>query len=806
MSKKIKETFNPVKEDRDDGIVSRIVWSTNILESAIQGLAAGKKLKANPFYENNVKLIKGDLVYQRTDEEIKEWIKCKNDILYFSEKYCQLMTPEGIKHVQLRDYQEKYLTHLTEHQLSIYLACRQCGKCNSLMMKVLVKISGKDNQIDRKLKKYFDKFYYIKDKDCYELPLFELYNLYDNSFSWKIKYQLYKLIKPNSSKNLFLYKLISFLDKSNRSPKKIIKSHMVENIEILTPEGWRDLMYIHQTRPYERYIVETDNDCIECADDHIMYSQGEPKFAKDFVVGDFIDTICGPKIVKNIKVDYNRVSMCDVSVNNESKTYYSNNFISHNTTTSAIYLLHFVCFNTDKTALCTGNKRRTAVEILDKIKKIFFELPYFLKPGIYKWNEAELAFDNGCRVLAEATTLNTGIGFSINLLLLDEFAHLPSNIMDKFYNNIFPTIVASKSQLMITSTQNGYNLFYRLYSAAEAGENDYSPFKTDWWEVPEWNPKKKCWEKRDEAWHQRQVANYGSEEAFNAQFGTNFDVSAATLISQKTLTKKRNDLKQFISKDLPGVPYVEKFLWDPDYEPMEQLKKDHIIITCDIAEGIGKDYTVFMINRMINVGTNDTECVGLFRSNSHNRDECALALQLLCVYYLNPDNFLLSLEYNTYGELFLNCIYNNIDKNKEIGDKFDISNLVKYYNESGTRYINGVKITSGNKTPHCLLFKEGYERGNVINNCAQFMFELDKFCDDGTNHFKASYGHDDMVMAQVQLEFVKKTLQYKIMRGNFDEGIIPQDNMYNPFESQVVLNSIDVMDDYYKRLSKYDVN
>ena len=600
MSKKSKTTFNPVKEDKEGVTAKRMIWSTTTLDLALTGLIQGRKLIANPFYENNTKILKGDLVFERTEDEIEEWLRCKNDILYFAEKYCKLMTPQGIQHITLRDYQKLYLKHLEENRLSIYLACRQCSK----------------------------------------------------------------------------------------------------------------------------------------------------------------------------------------------------------TTMSSIFMLHYICFNVDKNALVLGNKRKTAVEILDKAKKIFIELPFYLKPGVYKWNEAEIVLDNGCRLMAEATTINSGISFTFHCVLADEFAHIAPNIKDKFYNNLFPTITAGRARFMITSTQNGYDLFYKLYTAAVDGVNEYAPFKTDWWEVPEWNPEKGCWEKRDEEWHKRQVANYGSEEAFNAQFGTSFDVSALTLISQKVLTKKRKDLVQFIEKDLYGVPLSDKFLWHPEYEPMDMLKKDHIVITCDIAEGIGKDYTVFMINRLVNPGTKDTECVGMFRSNKNNRDECALALQLLCIYYMNPDNYLVSLEYNTYGELFLSCLYNNLDKNEEIGQKFDIGNLVKYYNESGSRYLNGIKITSGNKTAHCLLFKEEYERGNVINASSQFMTELDKFCDDGTNHFKASYGHDDMVMAQVQLEFVKKTLQYKMLKDNFDAGITPiNDNIYNPFE-QNYFNNTNIIDDYYDRLNR----
>ena len=105
------------------------------------------------------------------------------------------------------------------------------------------------------------------------------------------------------------------------------------------------------------------------------------------------------------------------------------------TTTSAIFMLWYTLFNTDKNSLVVGNKRKTAIEILDKTKKIFIELPFFLRPGVYKWNESEPAFDNGCRIMAEATTINSGISFTFHCILSDEFAHLPANILDKFYNN-----------------------------------------------------------------------------------------------------------------------------------------------------------------------------------------------------------------------------------------------------------------------------------------------------------------------------------------------------------------------------------
>ena len=591
--------FNPVKDEKDGVKAKRMIWSSLAIDLALTGIGQGKKLIANPFYENNTKLLKGDLVFQRSENEIKEWVKCKNDIIYFVEKYCKLMTPEGIQHVTLRDYQVDYLRHLEKNRLSIMLSARQAGK----------------------------------------------------------------------------------------------------------------------------------------------------------------------------------------------------------TTTSALFMLHYICFNVDKNALVLGNKRKTAVEILDKAKKIFIELPYFLKPGIYKWNEAEIVLDNGCRLMAEATTINSGISFTFHCVLADEFSHISPNILDKFYNNLFPTITAGRARFMITSTQNGRNLFYRLYKAALAGENEYKAFTVTWDMIPEWNPDKRCWEKRDEAWRLIQIANYGSEEAFNSQFGTNFDISSNTLISQKILSKKSLSTIDFIEKDIPGVSNSHSFFWHPQFDPTT-LKNEHIVITGDLAEGIEKDYTIFLIHRMIEPGSGKLECAGYFRANDICREDFTRSLQELIVYHCDQNKTLLSFEKNTYGDLFHKQLIDNAEKMQHISG-FDQSILVRYYNESQTKYVTGIKITSGNKSNHCRLFKESFEKGLIINDSSHMALELGNFNDTGNGHFKAAFGHDDLVMASVQLEFVKETLQYTLLKNDFD---VIQDTdqssnelIWNPYD--------DIEEDYhmqnYKRLGGY---
>lgn len=190
-----QDTFNPVKEDTSGVQAKRMVWSSKSLDLAFEGLKQGRKLIANPFYENNTKLLKGDLVFDRTPEEIQEWLRCKNDIIYFVEKYCKLMTPEGIRNVTLRDYQRRYLKHLMDHRLSIYLACRQCGKCVTLLSFVKLKMNlDIFNHIDDRLKNRLISCYYDNVSDSFNMPLYELLNLFDKSFTWKLKYPLYKLL------------------------------------------------------------------------------------------------------------------------------------------------------------------------------------------------------------------------------------------------------------------------------------------------------------------------------------------------------------------------------------------------------------------------------------------------------------------------------------------------------------------------------------------------------------------------------------------------------------------------------------
>lgn len=85
---------------------------------------------------NDVRSYRGDPNLKRagspiewTQDLIEEFIKCKNDVIYFSEKYVKIVTEDGLVPITLRDYQKELILSMVENRATYSLQCRQSGKC-----------------------------------------------------------------------------------------------------------------------------------------------------------------------------------------------------------------------------------------------------------------------------------------------------------------------------------------------------------------------------------------------------------------------------------------------------------------------------------------------------------------------------------------------------------------------------------------------------------------------------------------------------------------------------------------------------
>ena len=194
-------------------------------------------------------------------------------------------------------------------------------------------------------------------------------------------------------------------------------------------------------------------------------------------------------------------------------------------TTSVAYILHQVLFNENFVVAILANRAPTARELLQKLKLAFEYLPMFLKQGIKEWNKGSIFLANGSRVLADSTSGSSVRGFAFNLIFLDEFAFVPNNIAEEFFNSTYPTISSGKtSKVVIVSTPNGMNLFYKMWTKAVEKTSTYIPIEIHWSMVPG----------RDEAWAEEQLRLLG-ELKFNQEVLCEFLGSSNTLISAKTL-------------------------------------------------------------------------------------------------------------------------------------------------------------------------------------------------------------------------------------------------------------------------------
>lgn len=80
-------------------------------------------------YLNTPNLRRAYIQTKWTKEMIEEWVKCRDDIIYFAENYCSIIhIDHGIIKLKLRQYQKDMLKIMHENRLSINSLARQLGK------------------------------------------------------------------------------------------------------------------------------------------------------------------------------------------------------------------------------------------------------------------------------------------------------------------------------------------------------------------------------------------------------------------------------------------------------------------------------------------------------------------------------------------------------------------------------------------------------------------------------------------------------------------------------------------------------
>ncbi|MBT6469747.1 MAG: hypothetical protein HOK52_00620 [Candidatus Marinimicrobia bacterium] len=83
------------------------------------------------------------------------------------------------------------------------------------------------------------------------------------------------------------------------------------------------------------------------------------------------------------------------------------------TTAASGYLLWFAMFKPSSTILIAAHKYDGALEIMQRIRYAYELCPDHIRAGATSYNKGSIEFDNGSRIISQATTENTGRGLSI---------------------------------------------------------------------------------------------------------------------------------------------------------------------------------------------------------------------------------------------------------------------------------------------------------------------------------------------------------------------------------------------------------
>ena len=240
-------------------------------------------------------------------------------------------------------------------------------------------------------------------------------------------------------------------------------------------------------------------------------------------------------------------------------------------TTVVSYLLHYIIFNDNVNIGILANKASTSRELLSRLQLAYENLPRWMQHGILAWNKGNVELENGSKILAASTSSSAVRGMSFNIIFLDEFAFVPNHIAEQFFSSVYPTISSGKStKVIIISTPNGMNMFYKLWHDAERGKNEYTTTEVHWSQVPG----------RDAAWKEQTIKNT-SERQFTQEFECEFLGSVDTLIAA---SKLRTMVYEDPLERRNGLDVYEQPIPDHEY-----------VMTVDVSRGVSNDYSAFVV-------------------------------------------------------------------------------------------------------------------------------------------------------------------------------------------------------------------
>jgi hypothetical protein len=430
-------------------------------------------------------------------------------------------------------------------------------------------------------------------------------------------------------------------------------------------------------------------------------------------------------------------------------------------------ILHHALFNENQTIAILANKEKVAKLHMDRLKMAYENLPKWLQQGIKEWNKFSVELENGSKVIASATSASAIRGGSFNYILLDEFAFVPENIANDFYSSVFPTISSGKTtKLVIISTPNGLNLYYKLWIEAIEGRSSFKHISVHWSDVPG----------RDKKWRDTEVSNLG-EDRFRTEHECDFIGSTNTLISPDKL--RSMVYKTPIHETEQGLKIYEK----PVIDSADPKNNHTYVMTVDTARGLGHDYHGFAV---FDITKAPYKIVATFRNNDISPLVYPAAIYPIAKQY--NDAYIL-VEINDIGGQVADILHNEMEYENLL-----VSSIRGRKGQTldggfgnATQSQLGLRTTKAVKRLGCSVMKSLIEGDKLLISDYAIIQELVSFISKN-NSFEADAGHtDDLVMCIVLFSWITTQKYFQdltnmdIRKTVFNDKIKQMEDEMTPF-------------------------
>lgn len=288
-------------------------------------------------------------------------------------------------------------------------------------------------------------------------------------------------------------------------------------------------------------------------------------------------------------------------------------------TLAAAYSVWLAIFKKEQSILIIATKLKIAQNFIVKVKSMLRSLPkWLILPEMVSNNKQEIVFNTGSQIKAIPTSEDAGRSESLSLLIVDEAAFVRN--FDTIWTGIYPTL-STGGRAIILSTPNGAGgQYYKLYTQAEAGLNEFNAIKIPWHFNPDY----------DQNWFDKMTANM-SKRQIAQEFLCDFSTSGETFLDDVAIEWMRTCIQKPIARagDDRNV-----WIWK------HPLSEHDYVMSADVARGDAKDYSTFHV---IDCQTGEVVCEykGKIRPDNFG--------VLLSEFGLKYNKALLCPENNSYG-------------------------------------------------------------------------------------------------------------------------------------------------------------